>query len=312
MASSILNTLKGSVMNHIQIIRSAVSVAHDINELPSIPTQHWVEQCAIALCRIDPSAAAVSLVCNYRHESDHLSVFSSGAHVALGTQDQAQSSRASLALQDRAERMTKLEIQLPPHTCTVGLVSPLASLSNEPGHTPIARVVGTANLRHTILSFVPIRNTENGTLMLLNIVGFAQDQHAQRPDNALHLLHALHMPLRLRATAALENVNNPRAWLTDREQSVLELLIQGNSVRAIAEQLGRSAHTIHDHVKNLHKKIGASSRGELIAKAIGHTPEEHRQHIPEPILNTFPGDQPIAEMKPKPLSARPLRATAEH
>lgn len=299
-------------MNHVETIHSAVCVAHEINELPSIPTQHWVEQCAVALCRVDPLASAVCLVCTYRQESDQLAAYSSGAHVNTGVHDQAATSRASLALQDRAERMTKLELQLPPYTSTIGLVSPLACLSDDPGTTPIARVVGTANLRHTILSMVPIRNTENGTLMLLNIVGFAHDHNDQRPDDALHLLHALHRPLRLRATAALENVNNPRAWLTDREQSVLELLIQGNSVRSIAELLGRSAHTIHDHVKNLHKKIGASSRGELIAKSIGHTPEEHGQQIPKPILNTFPGDKPITEMKPKPISARPLRSTAEH
>ncbi len=299
-------------MNYIQVIRSAVSVAHDINELPSIPSQKWVEQCAVALSRVDPNAAVVSLVCNYRQESDQLNVYSSGAHIESSTRDQSQASRTSLALQDRAERMSKLEIQLPQHACTLGLVSPLSSISNGSGQTPIARVVGTAHLNYPIMSIVPIRSTDSGTLMLLNIFGFTQDQQSQRPDVALHLVHALHMPLRLRATAALEHVNNPRAWLTDREQSVLELLIQGNSVRAIAEQLGRSAHTIHDHVKNLHKKIGASSRGELIAKAIGHTPEEHRLHIPEPILNTFSGDQPIAEMKPKALTARPLRMTAEH
>ncbi|MFI4898124.1 MAG: response regulator transcription factor, partial [Phycisphaerales bacterium JB059] len=58
-------------------------------------------------------------------------------------------------------------------------------------------------------------------------------------------------------------------WLTNREQVVLEELILGRSVREIAETMHRSPHTVHDHVKSLHRKLGASSRGALIAHALG-------------------------------------------
>jgi DNA-binding CsgD family transcriptional regulator len=60
--------------------------------------------------------------------------------------------------------------------------------------------------------------------------------------------------------------------LTIKEQEVLAQLAQGRSVKQIAEMLGRSPHTVHDHVKALHRKLDASSRGELIAKALGHLP----------------------------------------
>jgi len=61
--------------------------------------------------------------------------------------------------------------------------------------------------------------------------------------------------------------------LTHREQVVLDLLTRGRTVRQIAEELGRSPHTISDHIKSLHRKLGASSRGELIARALrGGTP----------------------------------------
>ena len=58
--------------------------------------------------------------------------------------------------------------------------------------------------------------------------------------------------------------------LTPSEQVILEHLVLGRSVREIAEGLGRSPHTVHDHVKSLHRKLRARSRGELIARALGH------------------------------------------
>lgn len=58
--------------------------------------------------------------------------------------------------------------------------------------------------------------------------------------------------------------------LTSREQEVLDHLALGKSVKDIAQDLGRSPHTVHDHVKSLHRKLRASSRGELIARALGH------------------------------------------
>ena len=49
-----------------------------------------------------------------------------------------------------------------------------------------------------------------------------------------------------------------------------EHLALGKSVKQIASDLARSPHTVHDHVKSLHRKLNASSRGELIARALGH------------------------------------------
>ena len=62
--------------------------------------------------------------------------------------------------------------------------------------------------------------------------------------------------------------------LTARELEVLAMLAQGKTVKQIAEIIGRSPHTVHDHVKSLHRKLNASSRGELVARALGHPTEE--------------------------------------
>ena len=57
--------------------------------------------------------------------------------------------------------------------------------------------------------------------------------------------------------------------LTSREQLILVELVSGASVREIAERIDRSPHTVHDHVKSLHRKLNASSRGELVSRYLG-------------------------------------------
>ncbi|MGH8798526.1 MAG: response regulator transcription factor, partial [Caldimonas sp.] len=58
-------------------------------------------------------------------------------------------------------------------------------------------------------------------------------------------------------------VRNDPLGLTSRERTVLELLRQGLSNRAIAQRLHRSERTVEHHVSALLAKLGASSRGEL-------------------------------------------------
>jgi DNA-binding CsgD family transcriptional regulator len=80
---------------------------------------------------------------------------------------------------------------------------------------------------------------------------------------------ALASLLAKRARVALGCPDKPIRWISPREQQVLELLIEGMSVKEIGETLGRSPHTITDHLKSLHRKLEANSRGELVSKALG-------------------------------------------
>jgi len=90
-------------------------------------------------------------------------------------------------------------------------------------------------------------------------------------DSRVELLTALLEPLSRRAAMAFGVGEGPgAAQLTRREEEVLVELALGKSVREIAIELKRSPHTVHDHVKSLHRKLRASSRGELIARALGH------------------------------------------
>jgi DNA-binding CsgD family transcriptional regulator len=58
--------------------------------------------------------------------------------------------------------------------------------------------------------------------------------------------------------------------LTPRLRDVLRQLARGLSEKQIAGELRISPHTVHDHVKALHRRLGVSSRGELLALLVTH------------------------------------------
>ncbi|HEV8379373.1 MAG TPA: helix-turn-helix transcriptional regulator [Tepidisphaeraceae bacterium] len=58
------------------------------------------------------------------------------------------------------------------------------------------------------------------------------------------------------------------AGLSNRMKDTLQHLLSGDSEKEVAGKLGLSQHTVHIHVKNLYKRLGVSSRGELMAKCL--------------------------------------------
>jgi len=64
----------------------------------------------------------------------------------------------------------------------------------------------------------------------------------------------------------------PRALgneLSNRMKETLQHLLSGDSEKEVAAKLNLSQHTVHIHVKNLYKRLGVCSRGELMAKCLG-------------------------------------------
>lgn len=61
------------------------------------------------------------------------------------------------------------------------------------------------------------------------------------------------------------------AWygLSEREQEVVALVLDGRSTRDVAAALGLSRHTVHDHLKAIFRKVGVSGRHELVAALRG-------------------------------------------
>ena len=56
------------------------------------------------------------------------------------------------------------------------------------------------------------------------------------------------------------------AHLTQREHQVLELLSKGHPDKDIADRLGISIYTVHEHVRNVFEKLGAHNRTEAAVK----------------------------------------------
>jgi DNA-binding NarL/FixJ family response regulator len=62
----------------------------------------------------------------------------------------------------------------------------------------------------------------------------------------------------------------PGALLTEREQQVMALIVQGHRTREIAELLQLSHKTIERHRTNLMRKLGVRSATEVVAYALTH------------------------------------------
>ena len=69
---------------------------------------------------------------------------------------------------------------------------------------------------------------------------------------------------------ATRPTKQPLFDLTEREQEVLKLVVQGNSNQQIADTLIISIATVKAHISNILSKLQVSSRAEVIAYAIKH------------------------------------------
>lgn len=58
--------------------------------------------------------------------------------------------------------------------------------------------------------------------------------------------------------------------LSGREIEILRLLADGMTGRAVAHRLGLSVRTVQKHVQNMHRKLGVTSRAELVREAFRH------------------------------------------
>jgi DNA-binding CsgD family transcriptional regulator len=67
--------------------------------------------------------------------------------------------------------------------------------------------------------------------------------------------------------AQQEGLSGRNLRLTPAELRVLCLLPTHLTLNAIAGELGRRRSTVKAHVEHIYKKLGASSRGEAVARA---------------------------------------------
>lgn len=58
--------------------------------------------------------------------------------------------------------------------------------------------------------------------------------------------------------------------LTNSEIEILKHLVDGSSYETIAQELGRSIHTVRSHVRNIYSKLYVHSKTEAVVKALKH------------------------------------------
>ena len=90
-----------------------------------------------------------------------------------------------------------------------------------------------------------------------------REAHAGRPTLAPEAAQAL-----IRATRAAHQPQLTVEPLTEREQAVLSLMVEGLSNSAIAERLVVSLSTVKFHVSNILAKLDAESRTEAVSLAL--------------------------------------------
>jgi len=293
-----------------RLVNRAIQTTQRICALPAIPSQGWATDVAEAIANLSPSSIVGVLIANLDPDTLSLKPISTGVAQSLpsdsSSASQPRPTNQTLYLQDKLERVSTLGFQIPENSLSHGLVAPFSLLHPHWTTTPIGRIFASQKLQSPILVIVPISEAHPGFVLILVLANNpaltdqpTQSEYPTSPVEWTTEILSLLIPLlRERAQIALKNVNHPKAWLTEREHEILDQLILGHSVRVIAERLGRSAHTVHDHVKNLHKKLDASSRGELIAKALGYTTGSiHPQTTTEPPIVLHANSQ-LAELKP--------------
>lgn len=61
---------------------------------------------------------------------------------------------------------------------------------------------------------------------------------------------------------------NPDSALTNREQDIVNGLVDGLSYKMIADRFDISIDTVRAHIRNIYKKLHVNSKGEVIAKSL--------------------------------------------
>ena len=93
------------------------------------------------------------------------------------------------------------------------------------------------------------------------------DDFIVKPFDPNELIARVRRFISRRPEASTEHRGNGRPSLTEREQEVLALLVEGGRQKEIAQRLSISPKTVGTHIQNLLGKMGVHSRAELVARA---------------------------------------------
>lgn len=268
-----------SVMNRIDSgrVARAVEATESVCSLPAIATQDWCDRAAATISKLFDGAPVGVAIAEIDGAGSFLRLEAVGAAGAVLSNEKQDTIRR------RFEMATRLGWTLgDPATWQSPLAARLADLpvglswaAQEAGRQWAG--VGVSEL---LVGAATISAQRPGRVVIVE-VGRPGGRPFEEADSGM--LAGVLRAVAHRAFKAFgaEPISSSR-MLTPREQEVLSRLALGESVKEIAVRLDRSPHTVHDHVKALHRKLQASSRGALIARALGYLAPDGSNHNAAP------------------------------
>jgi len=235
----------------------AVDMTERLMSLPAVPTHNWCEIAADALTGAFHRCVVIVRISspdgeNWSPEGIACRPLSAAiADAVRRTVETTPDPRAEEAGEEGEIVMTTIELDP-----EVSSIDPLIDLLTNLGATRMHRAAITLNERRGVVLTVecvdtggqPRRDNEAFEATLRAVIGLV----ARRARSA--------------AEAEEGQAVEP---LTIREYRVLEALTRGKTISEIADEMNRSTHTVRDYLKSMHRKIGVSTRSQLIARAIG-------------------------------------------
>lgn len=266
-----------------QHIGLAAEIAFSINRLSAVPHEGWCCDAACLLSRIRPDATIAITVAQFDQSGSLRKLKCDGHH--RSEDSRADDEKPSLRLSGANIRSLNWWIK-----STDPAVAILPDLSASEDWTKSPR--GSEWTRHGVNDMLIALSTLPGPNQQKRIaieIGIPSD--APTPSGSeIAIVRGL-LPLLAGRAGLAFNSHENGVMVSNREVEVLQHLSEGRSVKQIAERLGRSEHTIHDHVKSLHRKLGATSRGELIARALGHLSSTRAQEVHPGTRPSVPEDR---------------------
>jgi len=255
-----------------------------ISRLPAAPTFDWTSQAANALAILNPDTSFGIVIAQIDNNTKVCTIESSGVYISNPAQQSVEPGQARCIL----ERMSSSPINLTETHANSGYIAPISTLFPQWVASKASLPWSSPHPAQSLAAYAPISNaTHQDTSTTLALLMFAShDQPSTAPTDPSSLAAVLAVMTDKASMAIQPNNSGSILWLTEREQVILDLLILGNSVRSIAETIARSPHTVHDHVKNLHRKLDATSRGQLVTRALGHHDSSKKLQLLTPTIDS--------------------------
>ncbi|MGQ0626607.1 MAG: response regulator transcription factor [Phycisphaerales bacterium] len=247
----------------------SAKVTESICQLPGVAILDWCDRAAAALTRLHPHACCTVAVATLDPRSTIVQLEAAGASTAghdataLDPRILRESFREGHSLGWDVRPLSQGQVQVEAHRLTPSTAKRSAPPLNQrfdalqPGEVQLAAIG---------LAPAPRGNTR--VLIAEVAVPHSQSVDAQRTSAVLASVLPMVASRYLKAVGSAPASRH--SWLTPREELILWKLVAGKKVPVIAGELHRSVYTVHDHVKSLHRKLGATNRGQLVSRALGH------------------------------------------